>query len=566
MKQDERFQEWKNNPFFDEQTRAELAALSPERDAKEIADRFSCDLTFGTGGLRGVMGAGTNRMNRYTVGKATLGLANFLCDRYSAEDRVKRGVVIAYDTRNHSLAYAKTAADVLSASGIRVRLFSLPAPTPELSFAVRYYCGIAGIVITASHNPKEYNGYKVYNEYGGQLVPKEAKAVIAYVNAVTDYTQIPFAGDERLIERVDPTDPFVEAVLQQSVFADAAAKGALRVVYTPLHGTGNLPVRKALAADGFSQVSVVREQELPDGDFSTVRSPNPEERDALALGLEQTKAEHADLVLGTDPDSDRVGVGVRDRDGRYTLLTGNQIGALLIDFLLSRTDLRGKKNPAIVKTVVTSDLGAEIAKRQHLTVFSTLTGFKFIGEKITQFEQNKDYTFVFGYEESYGYLAGTHARDKDAVVASLLIAEMAAYHRTQGKTLADRLRELYETYGYYDDHLDSFTLKGADGAERIQKIMQALRTGNPFATAQVIDYSKDVAESCGYGLLPKSDVLKYLFADGSWLAVRPSGTEPKIKFYYSARGETAAAARARLEELRESVLTFSGLQGNEKRR
>lgn len=555
----ENYEVWKNNKFFDEETRAELAALSPVEDAKEIEDRFYCDLEFGTGGLRGVMGAGTNRMNRYTVGKATYGLAAFLHSRYGAEACASRGVVIACDTRNGSPFFARTAADIFTACGVRVRLFSLPVPTPELSFAVKYYGAIAGVVVTASHNPKEYNGYKVYNEYGCQLVPDEAKEVIAFVNAVADYTTIPFTGDPSRMERVDPTEKFVEAVLKQSLIADTACKAALAVVYTPLHGTGNLPVRRALACDGFSRLDVVKEQELPDGNFPTVASPNPEERATLTLGLAQAERTGADIVLGTDPDSDRVGVGVRTKEGEYRLLSGNQIGALLMDFILAHKDMSAIRNPAVVKTVVTSDLGAEIAKKHALAVFSTLTGFKFIGEKITEFEKNGDFTFVFGYEESYGYLAGTHARDKDAVVSSLLIAEMAAAYKAQGKTLFDRLEELYSEYGYYRDGLDSFTLKGKDGKERIAGMMRDLRARSPFEGAACTDFLADVPQAAGYGLLPKSNVLRYDFADGSWLAVRPSGTEPKIKVYYSAKGESAVLAEARFQALQTELLTRLGL-------
>jgi len=563
----DRYEYWKNDSFFDAETRAELAALDPVTQAKEIEDRFYRDLEFGTGGLRGVMGAGTNRMNRYIIAKATKGLGNYLVDQYGLEVCAKRGVAIAYDTRNNSASFARTAADVLSAMGILVYLHDSARPTPQLSYSVKALGAVAGIVVTASHNPKEYNGYKVYDEYGCQLVPADAKKVIAYVDDVTDYSAIDITGNEALIRLVDVTDDFVKAVLKQSRCADAKAKADLKVVYTALHGTGLVPVQKALAATGITQVSLVEAQAVADGNFPTVPSPNPEDGRALAMGIAQAEAEGADIVLGTDPDSDRVGIAVRGKNG-FQLMTGNQVGALLMDFVLSNTDLAAVKNGAVVKTVVTSELGAEIARRKGFSVFSTLTGFKFIGEKITQFEKAqqendalRDYTFLFGYEESYGYLAGTHARDKDAVVASLLICEMAAMWKSKGKTLLDRMEEIYEEYGFYLDALDSFTLKGKDGLEKIGAMMvQLRREGSPFAgTAQTIDYSKPVAAEEGFPALPTSDVLKYILEDGSWIAARPSGTEPKIKFYYSIKAADEAGAKARLTEAQNTIRQTLGL-------
>lgn len=551
MRYRDTYEYWTKNIFFNEDTRHELLALT---DEKEIEDRFYKDLEFGTGGLRGIMGAGTNRMNRYTVGRATKGLGEYLKETYP--ERLSDGVVIAYDTRNNSKTFAEAAADVLTGMGIQVYIFDKPVPTPELSFAVKHIGCIAGIVITASHNPKEYNGYKVYDEYGCQLVPKQAKAVIKYVNDISDYASISFEGNKELKQYIDITDEFVAAVMKQS--RNVNGKGNLRIVYTPLHGTGNIPVRQALKNDGFADITVVPEQELPDGDFSTVKSPNPEERTALTLGLKLAEETDADIVLGTDPDCDRVGVGVKTVDG-YQLLTGNQIGALLTDFVLRHTELERYKRPAVVKTVVTSELGAEIAKDKGLTVFSTLTGFKFIGEKITQFESGdpeQAYDFIFGYEESYGYLAGTHARDKDAVVSSMLICEMAAECKNEGITLADRLGKIYEKYGYYRDALDSFTLKGKDGAERIAQIMTGLReNGSPIDdTKEIIDYSKPVKAESGFGELPTSNVLKFIMNDGSWIAVRPSGTEPKIKLYYSIKGDDADEAERRLKEYRDILI------------
>lgn len=562
------FNYWKTDTFFDKATRDELTALDPVADAKEIEDRFYRDLEFGTGGLRGVMGAGTNRMNKYTVGKATKGLADYLLATYGADVCRERGVAIGYDTRNNSRFFAETAANVLSGAGIRVHLHSEPRPTPQLSFSVKYWGAVAGIVITASHNPKEYNGYKVYDEYGCQLVPWQAKQVIGYVNAVTDYKTIDFEDNPDLIETGDVTEEMAAIVMKQSRNCDAAAKEKLHIIYTPLHGTGKVPVAKMLELDGFKNWEYVEAQAVQDGNFPTVVSPNPEDRRALLLGIEQAEKTGADIVLGTDPDCDRVGVAVKTADG-YKLITGNQMGALLMDYVLSHTDLSAAKNPAVVKTVVTSELGAEIAKKHGLMVFSTLTGFKFIGEKITEFEKawasgntEQQYTFVLGYEESYGYLVGTHARDKDAVVSSMLICEMAAEYKAQGKTLLDRMDELYTEYGYYRDALDSFTLKGKDGLEKIGSMMSELRSGaSPFAdTEKVIDYSSPVEAEPGFGTLPTSNVLKYILKDGSWIAVRPSGTEPKIKIYYSIKGADRDAAEKKLKETQDTIQTKLGLK------
>lgn len=562
-----RYEFWKKDTFFDEATRSELCELDAVKDAKEIEDRFYRDLEFGTGGLRGVMGAGTNRMNKYTVGKATAGLGNYLLKTFGVEVCAKRGVAIGYDTRNNSEYFSKTAADVLSSMGIKVYLHTSARPTPQLSFSVKQLNAIAGIVLTASHNPKEYNGYKVYDEFGCQLVPWQAKQVIGYVDAVTDYKKIPFEGNSALVEMVDVTDSFVEAVLRQSRNRDLKAKADLHVIYTPLHGTGNVPVRQALAQDGFVHVDCVEAQVEPNGDFPTVVSPNPEDRRALLMGIDQADKVGADIVLGTDPDSDRVGVAVKTAAG-FQLLTGNQIGALLMDYVLDNTDLSACRKPAIVKTVVTSELGAEIARKKGLAVFSTLTGFKFIGEKITQFEQAKkngtaaqDYDFIMGYEESYGYLAGTHARDKDAVVSSLLICEMAAKWKAEGKTLLDRMNEIYAEYGFYRDALDSFTLKGKDGLEKIASMMADLRGSEaPFADVQsVIDYNNPISAEEGFGVLPTSNVLKYILQDGTWIAVRPSGTEPKIKFYYSVTAANEAEADAKLKMIRKTIIGRLGL-------
>ncbi len=533
----ERLNEWL---LFDDETKQELLKIT---DEKELEDRFYKDLQFGTGGLRGIMGAGPNRMNKYTVGKATLGLAEYLLQEVDGEKRV----AIAFDSRNHSEEFAKSAAQVLAAKGITVCLFDRIMPTPVLSFAVKYLRCTAGIVITASHNPKEYNGYKVYDHNGCQLVPEFADKVIAYVNAVTDLRAVPHLDYEvavasGMIQLVgeDVLEAFLAAVKTQALYTET---NGLKVVYTPLHGTGNIPVRRILS--DFS-VSVVPEQELPDGDFSTVRSPNPEEKDALTLGIAQAETQNADLVLGTDPDCDRVGIAVR-HGGAYVLLTGNQVGALLADFVLSHKKDTLNEKSTLVKTIVTNDLGANIARSYGLQIVETLTGFKYIGDRINRYEQSSGNEFVMGYEESYGYLVGTHARDKDAVVASMLICEMAAYHKGNGKTPVDALHELYAKYGFYLDALDSFTLKGKDGAVKIRAIMSAFRTAGDTAfegVVRVIDYAEGVED------LPRENVLKFIFENGSWLAVRPSGTEPKLKIYYSVCGEKEEQATELLSALR----------------
>lgn len=544
----ETFEYWKNDPFFDDATRTELAALTDER---EIEDRFYRDLEFGTGGLRGVMGAGTNRMNRYTVRRATTGFAQFLFDTYGDAAKT-RGVAIAFDSRNHSREFAREAALTMAAAGIPAYLFTILSATPLLSFAVRHLGCAGGIVVTASHNPKEYNGYKAYDETGCQLGLEDAAAVIKRVEAVditaTRAMEEDAARAAGLYHEIgrDVLDAFEAAVETQAHELPAAARAALRIVYSPLHGTGNVPVREVLAHQGFTGIQVVSAQEQPDGNFSTVRSPNPEERDALRLAIEQAEREGADLVLGTDPDCDRVGIAVRGRDG-FQLFSGNQTGALLVNYVLTRRAASLTPKSTLVKTIVTSEFGADIARKHGLQVVDTLTGFKFIGDRMNRYEKDGSHEFVMGYEESYGYLVGTHARDKDAVVASMLICEMAAYYLAQGKTLIDVLEELYQEYGMYLDALDSYTLKGKDGAERIRAISAELRRRGAALmedVTELLDYTK------GVGDLPKSDVLKYRFADGSWMAVRPSGTEPKIKVYYSVRRPTREEAEKALADRR----------------
>ena len=536
---------------FDDNTKNELESIT---DKKEIEDIFYKDLEFGTGGLRGIMGAGANRMNKYTVGKATKGLCEYLKNEFAGE----KSVVIAYDSRNNSKAFAECAAEVLCYNGIKTFLFEEIMPTPVLSFSVRYLNCNAGIVITASHNPKEYNGYKVYDKYGCQLVPQYADKVISYINNVKDIKSVKhmnlnmalsngyltYIGDEVL-------NSYISEVEKMAVYKEASN---LKIVYTPLHGTGNIPVRKVLSDMSFD-VSVVKEQTVADGNFTTVRSPNPEEKDALNMALEQAKRANADLVIGTDPDCDRVGVGVL-HNGEYTLLTGNQTGALLVDFYLNFKKQSLNSKSTLVKTIVTNDLGAEIVRKNGLNVVETLTGFKYIGDQITKYEKTGENEFLIGYEESYGYLVGTYARDKDAVVASMLICEMAAYYKKNKMTLVDALNVLYSEYGFYLDALDSFVLKGKDGASRIKNIMSYFRANKATVFPNITDVKN---YSTGIGDLPKSNVLKFFLKGGSWIAVRPSGTEPKLKMYYSVRGIDSSTCERSLQNIRTIINGIMGM-------
>ena len=535
MNYKEKYQQWLT---FDEDTKAELEAIT---DEKEIEDRFYKDLAFGTGGLRGIMGAGSNRMNKYTVGKATYGLSKYI----KAKNDGELSVVLAYDSRNNSAYFAKVAADIFSGQGFKVYLFEFLVPVPVLSFATSHLGCTAGVMLTASHNPKEYNGYKVYDSKGCQFCTEDAKGAIECINAIEDYTSIPFEGKNENITMVgeDVLSAFLGKVKEQSLYEEPSE---LKIVYTPLHGTGNIPVRRML--EGMN-VTVVKEQEMPDGNFSTVRSPNPEEKDALTIAIEKAKEIGADLVLGTDPDCDRVGIAVKSGD-EYVLFTGNQTGALLVKFVLEMKKAKLSSKSTLVKTIVTSELGADIGRSYGLQCEETLTGFKYIGDKINKYEASGEQEFIIGYEESYGYLVGTHARDKDAVVSSMLICQMAAYYHNQGKTLVDALEDIYAEYGYYLDHLDSFVLKGKDGAEKIADLMVYFRDKglNLFdELEEVIDYSKGIAD------LPKENVLRFIWKNGSWMAVRPSGTEPKIKVYYSIQAETREKAKAKLAEYKNVI-------------
>ena len=539
----DKYNEWLT---FDELTREELAAIS---DEKEIEDRFYKDLAFGTGGLRGIMGAGSNRMNQYTVGKATLGLARYLKSKNDGEI----SVAIACDSRLNSRGFLWDAARVFASQGIKVYAYLQIVPVPVLSFTTRYLGCTAGVMITASHNPKEYNGYKVYDSKGCQFCTEDAKNAIAYINEIEDYKSVysdcksadDYLKDGSIVGIYEKElDAFVDAVKEQSVYTE---NSDLKIVYTPLHGTGLVPVMRVL--DGMD-VTIVLEQEDPDGNFPTVKSPNPEDRAALTLGIEKAKKIGADIVLGTDPDCDRVGIAVRDGDD-FVLFTGNQTGALLVKFICEMHKAELNRKSTLVKTIVTSELGANIGRSYGVQVEETLTGFKYIGDKINKYEASGEQEFVIGYEESYGYLVGTHARDKDAVVSSMLICQMAAWYKNQGKTLVDGLNEIYAEFGYYLDFLDSFVLKGKDGAEKIQSLMVEFRNKG---TSLLPDISEIIDFSVGIRDLPKENVLKYIFADGSWMAVRPSGTEPKIKVYYSIVDPDRENAKTRLEEIR-NVMT-----------
>jgi len=552
---------WMSDPLIDAATKEELAAIAG--DEKEITERFYRDLEFGTGGLRGIMGAGTNRLNAYTVGKATQGLANWLLAKASGEQRPS--VVIAHDSRNNSPAFALDAALVLAGNGITAYLFPSLRSTPQLSYSVRKLGASSGIVITASHNPPEYNGYKAYGADGGQLIPEEAEQVIAAIGNVGGFEQVKQLSREEaeakgLLVWLDneADEQYIETVASQSLNRELLQSGAFdnfAIVFTPLHGTGNMPVREVLKRVGFKNVNIVKEQEQPDGYFSTVKSPNPEEREAFTLAIELAKQKNADIIIGTDPDADRMGAVVKNNKGEYVVLSGNQSGALMTHYILSVLKERNElpAGGVVVKTIVTSEMGADIARSFGVHVENTLTGFKYIGEKMTGYEKTGERSFLFGYEESYGYLTGMYARDKDANVAALLICEAAAYYSGQGKTLYDVLLELYDRHGYFLEGLESRTLKGLDGVKQIGAIMDDWRTAPPaavqgVAVAEVLDYSKGLD-----GLRPEN-VLKYKLADGSWFCLRPSGTEPKIKVYFAVKGDTLEASAASLQSLREEVM------------
>ena len=558
----ETYQEWLSNPYFDSDTRAELEAI--ENDDKEIKERFYKDLEFGTAGLRGIIGAGTNRMNIYVIRKTTQGLANYIA---SVNGQAK-GVAIAYDSRRMSPEFAQEAALCLAANGIKAYIFESLRPTPELSFAVRKLGCIAGINITASHNPPEYNGYKVYWEDGAQITPPHDKGIMDEVQKVTSFTAVKTmdkaaaeaAGLYQVIG-AEIDDAYIEQLKSQVIHMDAikAVGKDLKIVYSPLHGTGNIPARRVLKELGFENVYVVKEQELPDGNFPTVSYPNPEADEAFELGLKLAKEVDADLVLATDPDADRLGVRVKDaRTGEYHTLTGNMSGCLLEEYELSQRKAAEGSLPddgAVISTIVTTNMAGTIARAYGLRFIEVLTGFKYIGQQILNFEHSKRGTYLFGFEESYGCLIGTHARDKDAIVATMALCEAAAYYKTQGKTLWDAMIDLYEKYGYYKDDIQSITLKGIEGLEKIQQILDNLRQFPPkeiggYQVEAVRDYKKEVVinfktqERTTTGL-PNSNVLYYELENDAWVCVRPSGTEPKVKFYYGVKGTSMEDADAK---------------------
>lgn len=558
----ERYKEWLTQDIFDQSTKNELKSIAD--NTKEIEDRFYKALEFGTGGLRGIIGAGTNRMNKYTVGRVTQGLANYLNKR-SIKSKTP-SVVIAYDSRSFSKEFAAEAASVLNGNNIKVYLFTELRPTPELSFAVRQLQAAAGIVITASHNPSEYNGYKVYWSDGGQIVYPVAEELMEEVNSITDYGAIkamnpePAKTKELLCDiGKDIDDIYIEKVkgLALNPYAASSLGQDLCIVYTPIHGTGNIPVRRVLSEIGCTNVNVVPEQELPDSNFSTVKYPNPEEQEAFHLAIKLAEEKDADVIIGTDPDCDRVGVVGRDNNGKYVVFTGNQTGALLIDYILSSLKKQGRlsKKSTIVNTVVTGKLGEAIAKSYGVPVISVLTGFKYIGEKIKEFKEAGDREFIFGYEESYGYLAGDFVRDKDAVIASMLICEMTAFYKKKNMSLYDRLIELYEEYGYFKEGLGSILFKGKAGMESMRSVIDKIRQ-NPILSlneVKVIEF-RDYMNYEGEIKLPKENMLSFILEDKSWFTIRPSGTEPKLKLYYSVTGNSMEDANIKLENLKQAVL------------
>lgn len=566
----ENYKKWCEDTYFDEATRAELKAI--EGNDKEIQERFYKDLEFGTGGLRGIIGAGTNRLNIYTVSKATQGFANYIIKQ--GEEAVKKGVAIAFDSRRMSPEFAEITALVLNGNGIKTYIYPSLRPTPMLSFAVRELNCTGGVVITASHNPPEYNGYKVYWADGGQVPYPRDEAIIEEVNAVTDFHTIKTANKDEAVkaglfnvigEEVD--EAFDKNVLAQIVNPEIIKEQHdLKIVYTPIHGSGNKPVRRVLEKAGFENVTVVPEQELPDSEFTTVGYPNPENPAVFELAIKLAEKIDADIILGTDPDCDRVGAVVKTKDGSYTVLTGNMTGTLICNYICSQKAKLGTlpKNGALVSTIVSSEMTKAIAKKYNLAYFDVLTGFKYIGEKIKEFEQTGDYQYIFGFEESYGCLSGTYARDKDAVVASLLICEMAAYYKSRGMSLYDGLMELYDTYGVYNEIIHSITLKGIEGIENMKKIMDTLRKDAPSEIAGVKvtetrDYLEDKIVDVATGKvsptnLPKSNVLYFTLADDTWFCVRPSGTEPKIKIYFGTKADTVENAEKKIATAQDGIM------------
>jgi phosphoglucomutase len=560
-------QRWIEYSSLNDELKAQLEEI--KKDEKQLEEAFYKNLEFGTGGMRGEIGVGTNRMNLYTVRKASAGLAAYIEEQ--GNDAKQRGVVIAYDSRHKSPEFSMEAAKTLATKGIKTYVFDELRPTPELSFALRYLNAFSGIVVTASHNPPEYNGYKVYGSDGGQLPPESADIVISKVNEIENELLIEVESEEKLRaaglintigEEIDKA--YIEKLMTISENPRLAQETELNVVFTPLHGTANKPVRLALDALGYKNVTVVKEQELPDPEFSTVKSPNPEEHAAFELAIREGKRIDADLLIATDPDADRLGIAVLNHEGEYVVLTGNQTGALLLDYILSQKKSKGNLPPngVVLKTIVTSEIGRKIASAYQLETIDVLTGFKFIAEKINNYEATGEHTFLFGYEESYGYLIGDFARDKDAVQAALLATEVCAYYKKQGMSLYEGMLQVFEKYGFYQEGLRSLTLKGKEGAEKIQRILASFRT-EPLKNlgALTISTSEDyltgirVTEKGEEKIdLPKSNVLKYTFTDGSWVCLRPSGTEPKVKFYFGVNSESLEVSKRKLQEIEKDFM------------
>ncbi len=569
----DKYQEWLENPSIDESTKEELRQI--QGDEKEIEDRFYKELEFGTGGLRGVIGAGTNRINIYTIRKATQGLANYI--KREGQEAMKRGVVIAFDSRRFSPEFADEAARVLAANKITAYVFESLRATPILSYAVRQLNAMSGIVITASHNPPEYNGYKVYWEDGAQITSPKDEEIINEVNTITDYQTIATmsreeAQDAKLYHVIgkEIDDAYIEELKKLIIDKDVIKQEAddFTIVFTPLHGTGNVPVRRILDEIGFKKVYVVKEQELPDGEFPTVSYPNPEDIKAFELALKLGKEKDADVIMATDPDADRLGVLAKAKDGSYIPLSGNNIGILLMEYILKRKKEKGilPDNGAVIGTIVSTNMSHPIAKDYNVDLMEVLTGFKYIGEKIKEFEQTGSHKYLFGYEESYGCLIGTHARDKDAVVAVMGVAELAAYYKSKGLSLYEALVQLYEKYGFYMESLQSITLKGVEGVETIQYILSQLRDKMPdsFAGKHLVaarDYEAGTIHHKKTGetsstQLPTSNVLYYEFEDDVWFCVRPSGTEPKVKFYFGVKGNTEKEAKELRDQLESEVMQY----------
>lgn len=573
----ETYNRWLTNPAVDDDTKAELKAIAA--DEKEIEERFYRELEFGTAGMRGILGAGTNRMNIYNVRRASAGVAKYVNSR--GADAAKAGVLIGYDTRNFSRIFAEETAKVLTAAGVKAYLFPIVHSVPEVSFGIRTLKCAAGVMITASHNPKEYNGYKVYGPDGGQLPPDAADVVVAAIDSYDIFDDVKFISLEEATEKglleipgSDLDEKFLDVVQtqQQNPEAVHAVADTFKLIYTPFHGTGSRPIKAMLERMGFKNVLVVKEQDTEDGNFPTVKSPNPEDKEGFEIAIKMAKENDVDVIIGTDPDCDRVGIVVRDADGIYRTLTGNQTGALLVEYILASQKAKGTlpENGVIIKTIVTTELAAAIAKSYGVEIMNVLTGFKYIGEKMTEFAKTGEHTYIMGFEESYGYLVGTHARDKDGVVATMLIAEMAAYYKTKGKSLYEALMDIYKKYGYYAEKTVSFTMPGKDGMEKMAALLTGLRENPPVSAAGMdivlyTDYQSQTIKDTKGSVsllkgLPKSNVLKYNLSDEkTYFIVRPSGTEPKIKIYLGTFAESFDAAQATIENVLASCKEQMGL-------